>query len=68
MLELDTEACLVSDFWTVMEKTGSDFTNTFRDLAQVTKSPNMSPQDEVALAKLQSHCAPKEHFIAKCKS
>ena len=43
-----------------MEKTGADFTNTFRDLASVTKSPEMTEKDERTLEKILSHCAPKE--------
>ena len=42
MLQSDTEMKLVSDFWETMEKTGSDFTNTFRDLASISKIPDMT--------------------------
>ena len=68
MLTSATEVALVADFWNTMEKTGSDFTNTFRDLAGITKSPDMTSTDEATLQKLLSHCAPKDELIAKVKS
>ena len=60
MLQSNSERQLISDFWETMERTGSDFTNTFRDLAGITKSAEMTEQDERILQKLLSHCAPKE--------
>lgn len=43
MLTSEEDKALVNEFWDVMRETGSDFTNTFRDLASVTKSPDMTP-------------------------
>jgi len=58
----------VTDFWAVLDKTGADFTNTFRCLSGVTKSAELTEQDEAVLAKLVSYCAPKEFLISKAKS
>eukprot|EP00354_Favella_ehrenbergii_P001634 CAMPEP_0170459548 /NCGR_PEP_ID=MMETSP0123-20130129/6196_1 /TAXON_ID=182087 /ORGANISM="Favella ehrenbergii, Strain Fehren 1" /LENGTH=125 /DNA_ID=CAMNT_0010724163 /DNA_START=1383 /DNA_END=1760 /DNA_ORIENTATION=+ len=52
----------------MLDKTGSDFTNTFRCLSGVTKSAEITEQDEAVLAKLVSYCAPKEFFISKAKN
>jgi len=52
MLTNETEAGLVHAFWEVLAKTGADFTNTFRDLASVTKSAEMTSRDEAVLDKI----------------
>lgn len=51
-----------------MTKTGSDFTNTFRDLAGISKTPEMTAADEAVLEKILGHCAPKAHHLSKAKS
>lgn len=67
MLDAAEHADLVEAFWNCMEQTGADFTNTFRDLAGVTKSQEMTAKDEQILAKLVTNCAPKEEAMSKCK-
>ena len=47
-----------------MKKTGSDFTNTFRDLAGISKDLSMTDDDNVVLDKLLTHSAPKEQLLA----
>jgi uncharacterized protein YdiU (UPF0061 family) len=46
-----------------MEKTGNDFTNTFRALSSVTKIGD----NKTVLIKLMDNCAPKEFCINKVK-
>ena len=41
----DEAKTLLEELWKLMETCGSDFTNTFRDLAKVTKSADMSEAD-----------------------
>ena len=43
---------LIKQLYAIMSLCGSDFTNTFRDLALVTKSIGMEDEDRVALSAL----------------
>ena len=43
---------LIKQLYAIMSLCGSDFTNTFRDLALVTKSIGMEEEDRVALSAL----------------
>ena len=43
LLRSQEEKDVVAGFWKVMEKTGCDFTNGFRELAGVSKSAEMTP-------------------------
>ena len=62
------EKQLVEGFWAVMKKTGSDFTNTFRDLAGLTKDLSMTDEDNIVVDKLLTHAAPKQQLLAQAKS
>ena len=43
---------LIKQLYAIMSLCGSDFTNTFRDLALVTKSIGMEDEDRAALSAL----------------
>lgn len=50
---------LLHGLFDVMQNCGSDFTNTFRTLSNLTKSNEMTDQDSEALKELISLSAPK---------
>ena len=53
----------------VMQTCGSDFTNTFRDLAKLSKSEEISDEDAEVLKTLyKANSAPAEGLIATKKS
>lgn len=51
-----------------MEKYGCDFTNTFRILSTVSKSPEISPKDQEVLKKIVSNMMPKSEMLKNAKS
>lgn len=53
---------LVKSFWEVLEKTGGDFTNTFRTLSEITKEG----KEDIA-QKLVKFSGPKSFFEKKYK-
>ena len=60
---------LIKQLYAIMGLCGSDFTNTFRDLALVTKSIGMEDEDRAALVALSlKNTVPKEGLIASKKS
>ena len=65
----DEVKTLLEELWTLMETCGSDFTNTFRDMAKVSKAADMTEADQEALVALSTkNTAPKEALLMSKKS
>lgn len=55
-------------FWSLLEKYGCDFTNTFRVLSKVSKAKAMTPSDEQVLDGIVSYMVPKQGMLKTVKS
>jgi uncharacterized protein YdiU (UPF0061 family) len=62
---VEADEKLVVNLFKVMEKCGSDFTNTFRALSEVEM--DLDESDDAIVSKLVSFSAPKDHFIKAVK-
>jgi uncharacterized protein YdiU (UPF0061 family) len=63
----DQEFGLIESLFNVLKETSTDFTNTFRALMKVSRSPDFTAVDQQALDELVKNTAPIEHLKASKK-